>query len=66
MATSLMKYSEVAARIHASESTARRLGRAGRLEEVRISPGAVRVRVESVQQLLDRGYDAMCDDASAA
>lgn len=38
----LLKYPEVAFRLHVSESTARRLGRAGVLEEVRVSPGVVR------------------------
>ena len=57
MATDLLTYSETADRIHVSVSTARRLGRAGRLDEVRVSPGAVRVRLASVERLLQHGYD---------
>jgi predicted site-specific integrase-resolvase len=52
----LLKYREAAERIHASESTARRLGRCGRLDERRISEGCVRVTEESVERLIESGY----------
>jgi len=54
----LLKRREVADRIHASEATVRRLGRAGQLDEVRISPGVVRVRASSVDRLIEHGYTA--------
>jgi hypothetical protein len=52
----LLTRRQVADRIHASEATVRRLGRAGQLDEVRISPGVVRVRASSVDRLIERGY----------
>jgi excisionase family DNA binding protein len=57
MATALLTYPEAAERIHVSVSTARRLGRAGRLDEIRVSRGAVRVREDSVERLIQFGYD---------
>ena len=54
----LLKYREVAGVLHVSESTARRLGRSGQLDEVRVSCGAVRVRADSVDRLIERGYTA--------
>jgi DNA-binding transcriptional regulator LsrR (DeoR family) len=54
----LLKRREVAERIHASEATVRRLGRARQLDEVRISPGVVRVKASSVDRLIERGYTA--------
>ena len=56
--TALLTHREVAARLHVSLSTARRLGAAGQLEQVRVSPGAVRVREDSVQRLIINGYPA--------
>lgn len=60
----LLSYPEVAERIHASESTARRLGRSGVLDEVRVSAGVVRVREDSVDRLLQHGYDVQAGDAA--
>jgi predicted site-specific integrase-resolvase len=58
MDDTLLKRREVAEQIHASEATVRRLGRAGQLDEVRISPGVVRVRASSVARLIANGYTA--------
>jgi predicted site-specific integrase-resolvase len=52
----LISHAEVAERCHVSESTSRRWGRRGLVEEVRLSEGVVRVREESVDQLTERGY----------
>lgn len=54
----LLRRREVAAQIHASESTVRRYGRDGILEEVRIGPGIVRVKASSVARLIENGYTA--------
>lgn len=54
----LLKYSEAARLLHCSESTARRLGASGQLEQLRISPGIVRVRASSVTRYLQHGYSA--------
>jgi excisionase family DNA binding protein len=53
----LLSYPEAALRLHVSVSTARRLGRRGVLDEVRVSDGVVRVREESVDELARRGLD---------
>jgi len=58
MTTSLLTHREAAERLRVSLSTARRLGTAGQLDRVRISPGAVRIREESVRRLLEHGYPA--------
>jgi hypothetical protein len=52
----LLTYRETATRIHTSESTARRLGAAGALEQIRISRRVLRVREASVDRLLAHGY----------
>lgn len=48
----LIKYPDAAARLCVGESTARRLGAAGHLQQVRPSPGAVRVTLDSVERYL--------------
>ena len=48
----LLKYPEVATRLHVSEQTARRPGAAGKILELRLSPRVHRVTEESVRQYL--------------
>jgi len=52
----LIKYKDAARCLGASESTARRLGASGHLDERRISAGVVRVTQESVDRLVECGY----------
>jgi excisionase family DNA binding protein len=54
----LLTFPEVAASLHVSDRTARRLAAAGRLDSVRVSPGCIRVRAESVDALRREGLDA--------
>jgi excisionase family DNA binding protein len=53
---SLLTYRETAEQLHASERTARRLAASGHLVKVRIAPNTVRIRAESVAQLIEQGY----------
>jgi len=48
----LLDRAEVAARLHVSEMTVRRLGRAGHLDEIRVSDRAVRITEDSVERHL--------------
>jgi excisionase family DNA binding protein len=48
----LIRYAEAAERLCVSDPTARRLGAAGHLQQVRVSPGAVRVTLDSVERWL--------------
>jgi excisionase family DNA binding protein len=45
----LLERGEVAERLHVSEMTVRRLGRAGHLEEIRVSDRAIRITEDSVE-----------------
>ena len=51
----LLTRAEVADQLHVSERTVRRLGSAGRLDEIRVSDRAVRVTKESVKRHLAEG-----------
>lgn len=55
MAGALLDRAEAAERLHVSEMTVRRLGRAGDLDEIRVSKRAVRVTEESVERHITRG-----------
>ena len=48
----LLDRSETARRLHVSERTVRRYGKAGLLEERRVGPRLVRITAESVEALL--------------
>jgi predicted site-specific integrase-resolvase len=61
----LLKYREAAGALHVSESTARRLGRNGQLDEVRVSDGAVRVTADSIDRLIERGRTAPAPQEAA-
>jgi predicted site-specific integrase-resolvase len=54
----LIKYPDAAARLCVGESTARRLGAAGHLQQVRVSPGAVRVTLESLERYVAEHTEA--------
>jgi excisionase family DNA binding protein len=49
MSGRLLDRGEAADRLHVSEMTVRRLGRAGHLEEIRVSKRAVRITEASVE-----------------
>jgi excisionase family DNA binding protein len=48
----LIDRAEAAERLHVSERTVRRLGAAGRLDEIRVSDRAVRVTEDSLERHL--------------
>lgn len=48
----LLTRGEAAERLHVSEMTVRRLGRAGYLEEIRVGVRAVRITVSSIERHL--------------
>lgn len=56
MTTLLLTPREVSEQLRVSLSTTRRLGAAGQLDLVRVSPGAVRIRADSVARLIEQGY----------
>jgi excisionase family DNA binding protein len=48
----LLDRAEAAERLHVSEMTVRRLGRAGDLDEIRVSKRAVRITLDSIERHL--------------
>jgi excisionase family DNA binding protein len=62
----LLTFREVAASLRVSDCTVRRLAAAGRLDSVRVSPGCIRVRAESVDALRRDGLDAKPLSGAAA
>lgn len=52
MSGRLLDRGEAAERLHVSEKTVRRLGRAGHLEEIRVSERAVRITEDSLERHL--------------
>jgi predicted site-specific integrase-resolvase len=63
----LLDRAEVAERLHVSEKTVRRLGAAGRLDEIRVSDRAVRVTEVSLERhLADRRVHRGAQAVSAA
>jgi excisionase family DNA binding protein len=61
-AKDLISRSEAAERLHVSERTARRLGDAGELDEVRVSWKVVRVTRASVEHLRSHGVRSVHRD----
>lgn len=52
----LLTVQEAAAQLHVSVPTARRLAAAGHIAKVQVSRGAVRIRRDSVDAFIERGY----------
>lgn len=67
MAGALLDRAEAAERLHVSEMTVRRLGRAGDLDEIRVGKRAVRVTEESIDRhIASRRITHQAEGASAA